>query len=180
MIDHTRRLIFVHISRTGGTSIEYACVYNDWWNVESHTKHLRCSQAKSLYGRLWDEYTTFSVVRNPFDRVLSMFACGVWGSNSPATLDTFKFWVENFGPNPNESCNTVFQSEILDLNIDYLLEFSRLEYDFNHMLGELGEKPLDLPLVDAKPHPKWDDFYDPEAILMVETRFKADFERFYP
>ncbi|MCA9055782.1 MAG: hypothetical protein KDA75_18225, partial [Planctomycetaceae bacterium] len=68
MIDHQRKLLFIHIARTGGTSIEAALVGCDWWDIDPETKHLSASQAKQIYGdEIWSTYTKFAVVRNPWD-----------------------------------------------------------------------------------------------------------------
>jgi len=188
MIDHGRELIFIHISRTAGTSIEYACTLNDWWNIEYKTKHLTCSQAHKQYPQYWTDYTTFSVVRNPYDRVMSMFACGVWAKSSGlratdfgSYLVYFKHFVRYFGPNPNEACGTIFQDEVLDEEIEYILRFERLQRDFSEMFNDLGHDFIKLPHVEAKGHPKWQEFYDKEARQLVYERFERDFDRFkYP
>jgi hypothetical protein len=75
MIDHNRKLIFIHIARTGGTSIETALVGKDWWFFDAQTKHISAKQARMFYGEeLWKSYTKFSVIRNPWDRIISMWA----------------------------------------------------------------------------------------------------------
>ena len=75
MIDHRSKLIFIHIARTGGTSIEASLVGKDWWLVDPSSKHISAKQARDLYGKdIWEAYTKFSVVRNPWDRVVSMWA----------------------------------------------------------------------------------------------------------
>lgn len=78
MIDHKYKLIFIHISRTGGTSIENAICGNDWWNIDPHTKHLTASEAKSIYKDYWDSYFKFSFVRNPWDRLISCYHLGYY------------------------------------------------------------------------------------------------------
>lgn len=71
MISHELRCIYVHIPRTAGTSIEQWLVGRDWWRQEPSTKHLLASQAREVYAPYWDEYFTFSIVRNPWDRMIS-------------------------------------------------------------------------------------------------------------
>ena len=70
-------LIFVHITRTGGTSIEVALAGQDWWQISPQTKHLSARQIRIQVGEeKWSDYFKFSIVRNPWDRVVSMFATG--------------------------------------------------------------------------------------------------------
>lgn len=73
MISHAFRCIFIHIPRTGGTSIEQWFTGSDWWRTEASTKHLLASQAKRLYAEWWDSYFKFAFVRHPSTRMLSCF-----------------------------------------------------------------------------------------------------------
>jgi len=72
MISHKYKCIFVHIPRSAGTLIEYTIIGNDWWNINPQTKHLFSQTAKNLYKDYWYDYFKFSVVRNPWDRLVSM------------------------------------------------------------------------------------------------------------
>ena len=73
MISHKHKCIFIHIPRTGGTSIEKALTEADWWKVDKKTKHLDCKTAKNLYKDNWNEYFKFTIVRNPWDWMVSLF-----------------------------------------------------------------------------------------------------------
>src|SRR5215831_10616553 len=61
MISHVHRCIFIHIERTGGTSVELALSGFDWWARWSREeKHLTAAAAIARYGReTWDRYLTF-------------------------------------------------------------------------------------------------------------------------
>ena len=68
MISHEYKCIFIHIPRTAGSSIEkWICGKKAKLNI----KHLIASQAKKLYKDYWNDYFKFSIVRNPWDRVVS-------------------------------------------------------------------------------------------------------------
>lgn len=73
LIDHKNKTIFIHIPRTGGTSIESAFFDKDWEHIEKFTKHLHWKTAKVIYYPFWDDYTKFTVVRNPWDWIVSLF-----------------------------------------------------------------------------------------------------------
>lgn len=71
VISHEYRCIFIHIPRTAGTAIERWICGRDWWYIEPSTKHLVASQARRLYEEYWDGYFKFSLVPNPWDRMVS-------------------------------------------------------------------------------------------------------------
>ena len=83
IISHERKFIFIHIGKTGGTSIERAlceCLGKDfeetkkdpdgeWW------KHIWAKGMKKRVGvKVWNEYFTFAFVRNPYDMILSLYS----------------------------------------------------------------------------------------------------------
>jgi len=178
VIHHKHKLIFIHIARTGGTSIEQALVEKDWGEVDIDTKHLKASQAKDLYSKFWKEYTTFTVVRNPFDRFVSMYETGWWGKG----LDvSFKAWLQQLEPHPNEKYKSLFQAEIIDEELDYELRYETLQEDFERMLTEkkidLGHDPKKLPRVSQTKRRPYQCYYTPALQRGIKTVFSADFKR---
>lgn len=72
MISHKYKCIFIHIQRTGGTSIERWLQGEDQWNLKHNYKHITTSYAKErAYPEYYDDYFKFTFVRNPYERVLS-------------------------------------------------------------------------------------------------------------
>lgn len=80
---HSRKIIFVHIPKTAGTSIEIALgLYGDpkiinWQTLFGKRKqHMTAAEILSHFNneqKDFFEYYRFSVVRNPFDRVVSEY-----------------------------------------------------------------------------------------------------------
>ena len=64
-------LIFIHIPKTGGTSIRHWLVDNCSAISHKSTKHLNLSEVETFFNRKF-EYS-FAVVRNPWDRALSTY-----------------------------------------------------------------------------------------------------------
>lgn len=82
LISHEYNFIFIHIGKTGGTSIEKVlCEYlntdfeetkkdpdGNWW------KHAWAKDMRKRVGlEIWRDYFTFSFVRNPYDMILSLY-----------------------------------------------------------------------------------------------------------
>jgi len=68
MISHKHRCIFIHIPRTAGTNIERAIK-----KVNVLQKHLTIKRAIEIYGDKWNTYFTFTIIRNPWDRMISHY-----------------------------------------------------------------------------------------------------------
>ena len=93
LISNSKKFVFVHLHKCGGTSIERALDQETEWNdvILGSTKygekiqnvyekkfgiykHSSAAEIKHLVGEmLWDEYFTFSVVRHPIDRMVSFY-----------------------------------------------------------------------------------------------------------
>lgn len=73
MIDHVNKVIFIHIPRCAGTSIERMFLGADFWDVNPFMKHATASVCRKCYARYWDDYYKFSIVRDPYDRFRSMW-----------------------------------------------------------------------------------------------------------
>jgi hypothetical protein len=197
VISDKYRCIFVHIPRTAGSSIEKAVVGRDWWWVNPLTKHLTTTQARMLYGnKRWGEYFSFSFVRNPWDKLVSM-----WEGNrywkQRQRLKTFTNFVREATRNPFEQ-RTLHYHEILDLTPDnqlsrwqqsvrkrfgpsrvqFIGRFETLEADMQQVFAKIGVPPVALPSINKSKRGHYRDYYDDESIQIVAERFAVDIQLF--
>ena len=72
MISHKWKCIFIHITRTGGTSIEHWLQGKPQWQVKHNSQHITSSYARDReYSDYYNDYFKFAFVRNPYERVAS-------------------------------------------------------------------------------------------------------------
>lgn len=65
MITHDYKLIFIHVPKCAGRSI------NDVFN--QRFDHFTARYYEKEYADQWKKYTKFTIVRNPFDRLVSIY-----------------------------------------------------------------------------------------------------------
>ena len=88
MILKDKKIIFIHIPRTGGTSIEkyFDFKFSADWSPET-AQHLTMEEYNEHYDL--DKYFKFTTVRNPWDRLMSWY---LW---SYADVIYFQYLSEN-------------------------------------------------------------------------------------
>jgi hypothetical protein len=99
MISHSHKFIFIHIPKCGGTTIEsslkrYASDVTGY-HASVRAKRLR---NKELFDALdtYENYHTFSFIRNPFERILSTYAHFHSIGKVKTNFKTFIFNVSKF------------------------------------------------------------------------------------
>ena len=171
MICHHYKCIFIHIPKNAGQSIEHVFVkllnldwdtraplllrYNDRPELGpprlAHLKACEYVAYKYVTQEQFDEYFKFSFVRNPWDRVVSIYKYFAWDRY----VDFKKFvvaklrnytWRDNFWfvrPQSHFVCN-----ESGDIIVDFIGKFENLATDFNHVCRRLGLPPTELPHIN--------------------------------
>ena len=83
LISHSHKFIFIHIGKTGGTSIEKVLCQHlniDFEETKNDSegnnwKHIWAQHMRERVGEeIWDDYFTFAFVRNTYDMILSLYS----------------------------------------------------------------------------------------------------------
>ena len=199
MISHKHKCIFIHISRTGGSTIERLLQGEDRWNRDPYSKHITTARAKKLYSEWWDDYFKFTFVRNPYDRVLSqLHTAGInnykhLGINTETPFESFLkinkqnyinrdcvggTLINNFREVPYEGC--IYRS-ILAEGVDKVYKYENYEESVRDLLEELNvgrSKDAPIPVYNASKikHDRKD--LKPEDYEMINELYDLDFEEY--
>jgi hypothetical protein len=144
MISHSHRCIFVKVPKTAGTSVAVALgcehVHRPHRNIveirevlESDVRLARCT----------DEYFKFGFVRNPWDRVVSLY-CRREGQliGQRMSFDAFVDWIEYASdtcvhPSRHRYQIDWFRDDKGDIAVDFIGKFENLESDFRYVCRHL-------------------------------------------
>lgn len=198
MICHRRKVIFVHLRRTAGNSIEAALggilLFDRWFrrtdtwdnglhrgrswykrDRRGHRIHATAAEIRSLYPREFDRYFRFTIVRNPWEQTASLY-----GRLHPhdARFAGFRDWLRRF----DLDRGTVPQASLFDDDgrclVDFIGRFERLQEDFAAACGRAGMPRCALPRTNSGTGLALAEVYDDESRERVERLYAADIARF--
>lgn len=208
-ISHRWRCLFVHVPKTGGTSVEAALGMHGRWQDENRDElfglirspdllergftsaFLQHLTIQEMRGLLVQEeaasYFSFSFVRNPWDRMVSVYhrtdphlreqarGLGIELTGIPFA----EFLTRTSGI---RHAHLMDQAEyVCDDSghglVDFVGRFETLARDFEAVCDRLQIEAA-LPRMNASTHGDYRGYYDDVSRRMVESRFRRDVDTF--
>lgn len=206
MICHRRKIVFIHIPRTGGQSIENVLFPNfNFTDKEERTilygwnkklgwlNHLTCEEILrnnfiSING--FNNYFRFAFVRNPWERLVSEYAWKFSGEIErfrqfciDITEKKYNNWASQYRDllalkqHIREQYKYVFDSKG-KLAVDFIGRYENLVEDFQQVSKLTGLKYCKLPFLNKSGHKHYTGYYDKLTKELVERTYKDDIEIF--
>src|SRR5437763_3753998 len=162
LLSRQKRLLFVHIQKTGGTSLHQALQAAIPDLETFRGTHDHAAWARLHLGAAWDSYFKAAFVRNPWDRLVSWYSMIFEQSEDP-----FRLWkyvrdrAGNFEEFLDRCIDTIddiggtksFLFNQLDyisdehgrVIVDFIGRFENLEHDADRLFAHLGMQSPSLP-----------------------------------
>ena len=179
-----RNYIFIHINKTAGTSIV---------NVigKPFRKHLTAKEIINVIGqKKWDAAYKFSVVRNPWDKVVSQYKHNIKVNSSNMANHTISFrdWLCcTYGEPKNRfyyARPQMFYPQVEwlknyreEIDADKIIRFENLNDGINEVFQTLSINQT-LPHLNRTPRTDYRDFYDDETRKIIADWFYEDIREF--
>lgn len=208
MISDRYNFIFFHVPKAAGTSVTKALNKNLIGDVSMNENNRALKRFLSNRGKLWPNHATcgevkaflkeekynsyfkFCFVRNPWDRLVSLYHYTVQKeakiyadkglqlpqfSQDIMDAGSFENWItsEKFG-----TAQYFFLSNNNQLLVDYVGRSENLQADFSYVCGLLGMPNIVLPKENVSKHKKYQDYYNDETRQIVAKRYAKDIELF--
>lgn len=204
MICRKNKIIFLHIPKTGGTTVEKLLFPNHSFNAEPDystlcgwddrfgwLNHLTMDQIIKLCPNLDpSEYLMFTVVRNPWDRLVSEYH---WKSSISDLQIPFSEYVRLLYSGKTEAIHKYYRSPMafeqhIKSQASYLLQsiestvsilrYENFEHEVMQKLRECDFEIKSLPRIRASIHAHYTHYYNSCTIDMVGHLYIDDVERF--
>lgn len=178
----TNPFIFIHIPKTGGSSITKY--------FKSNQEHRAASYYKKSFPRIYEKYLVFACTRNPWTRIVSSYFYQIKSGNSFQTkelfihenpcFDTYLKNEYNAFLNSNSHIRTVLDwiSEDNNIIVDYICNLHTIKKDFEFIRNIINRKD-NLLHVNKSNHEYYKNYYkNDDNIKMVSEIFKKDIDYF--
>ena len=195
MINHEDKLIFIHINKCGGSTI-------DTLLNRRHRGHNHVLYYKEKFPKKFDSYFKFSFVRNPWDKMVSFYHFHVrrgwdlnwdWDkSHAPSFQDFIKI-IYNYSKSQQRaifrrwtSTSCMRMSNHLDwltdkdgkILVDFIGRVENFQSDFDEICDKIGIAKRKLIHKNKSKHRYYAEYYDDEARRIVAEKFARDIEYF--
>lgn len=175
-------VVFIHINKTGGSSIERALMLP--------FEHKTALEKIHELGRsTWEQCFRFSCVRNPWDRVVSHYHFRVQTNQTGlgVTAITFREWVRrSYGEHDPLYYDKPkmfmpqwrwISDEAGEQLVEVVCRFENLGEDFQKVCARI-DRSVRLPHLKRSQRGQYRDYYDRPTELIVSRSFAEDVDRF--
>jgi hypothetical protein len=185
------KLIFIHIPKNAGTAITNTLEMSD-------IGHHGWRYYKSRYPQKWVTYTKISVVRNPWDRVVSCYEYAkmedsYWHSTNSKARAGKHLDYDLLKDSSFENClgilkntpqklrhqgwsnqsNYIYNGD--KLMVDYVLDVNEID----NKLSEILNQKINIPKINVSNQNNYKDYYsDKKMVNIVSDRYKTDLLNF--
>ncbi|MDC0948422.1 sulfotransferase family 2 domain-containing protein [Gammaproteobacteria bacterium] len=202
LISTSHRFVYVHINKCGGTSIrrqlEHYCLkpstsrinklLGDSGLQKDYTKrffrdHDPISKLQPLMSsEEFDSYYKFSIVRNPWDWLVSMYAfiVGFAEHHNHQRISAMSFaeYVDYEIAKNKRRPITLVADANHHLLVDRLGRFESLAEDFADICQTIGLQEMTLPHANRSEHRDYIEYYDPRTRQRVAEHWAPEIEVF--
>ncbi len=187
MICKKRKFIFIDITKTAGSSIRKALSgsprpkrHHSIRNI--FESHKFCS---TLTKDQIENYYKFTIVRNPYDRIVSFwrYMRVIKNKLHNISFEDFLLKIEDGEFSRRELCYTPMINWVIDNNdkiaVDFIGRFESLDKDFRKICEKINVKyrPLEKICSSGDREPCW-AYYNERTKNIVDNMYKKDFEIF--
>ncbi|MBU8869694.1 MAG: sulfotransferase family protein [Gemmatimonadales bacterium] len=185
MIDHHLQCVFVHINKCGGISVEKALGFDVQMHPSLQEQQQLFLQTRTL--EQWQSYFKFSFVRNPWDRLVSLYTFRR-GKTPPQTLLPFSQWIRRVWEQELDhkaGGGRFLHWNQLDwlsvdgrLDMDFIGRVENMAADFATVCTRLGIDNPGLGRYNTTQHRPYGSYYDAETRDLVARKYERDIEYF--
>lgn len=203
LISHSRRFVYIHLNRTGGSSfsrvldpyvdrppdgrldrlLDKLRLQRDPTRMRFRAHDSALAVQRRWPREMFDEYYKFAFVRNPWSWLVSIYH-RILGTPTHRHQERFSR-MKGFGEFVDFEIarNKRFQHTFVlgkedEMLVDFLGRFERLQADFDRVCEHLSIEPVELPRLGGRKQVDYREMYDDATRDKVARHWRKDVELF--
>lgn len=181
VINERLGFIFVHIPKTGGTSVQSAMMAQAGSRKYPSTKHLLPRDLPDSI--LADDFRLFAFVRNPWDRFVSLYRYlkkrqAITNLPVAETFDAFVQQLERREPWLMKLHSVRNQTDFTSSGLYFIGRYEKISDDFARLCSMIGVSATLPHLNTSGEKADYRPFYTEESAAVVAGKFQSDIEAF--
>lgn len=186
LICDSHKFAFIHIQRTGGTSIRELCHKLELKTYEKEFFHTHVNNLKNS-STIPDDYRSFAFVRNPWDRVLSWYKLLTkYEINNNLKKIDFEDYVLNFEEinyKKDKTLSMLFnQYDYIYKDdkrvVDFIGRFENYSEDVKTIFSNFHIDVDSIPKVNDTKHKSYREYYTQKSAAYLEKMCYKDIQTF--
>lgn len=188
-ISHENKIVFVHIPKTGGSSIEKFFniyghdnmgdnkIYDENIMFGKNSQHYDYKSILKNSKKEISSYFSFCFVRNPWDKMVSEYFYLRKSKNFKISFKDFVFSIKN----QKTQGKTHFAEQISficdkdnKILVDFVGRFENFKKDFKHVCRINNLKIKNIPFENKSEHENYTKYYDQETKDIIYKIYKND------
>ena len=173
MIIAEHKVIFIHIPKNAGTSIE-TLFANKSFQIQPG-KHDDIHQIKINFKEVYNSYRKFTIIRNPYDKMVSWYFYLKRNLGDYNVIE-FNDWIKD----PSKFWHADDPISFLKPQCDWIdntVEIIKFE-NLDNELNKFFNKKINLPIINKSNHNYYLEYYNDESLNIIYNKYKEDFEQF--
>ena len=177
LISRQQKIVFIHIRKTGGKSVR-ALLRQYMPAREIGGYHAGVDKAIARLGNRFQQYYSFAFVRNPWDRLVSL-----WGNRAAKQPRLASLYDYDFGTfirkqfQTDHACRpmtTLLCDSLGGVLVNDIYRFENFASECHRLLEHLGFPNIVIPNRNSRPHPHYSTFYTDELEAIVANQYARD------
>jgi len=189
IISRKCKLLFVHIQKTGGLSLQQILMRQTPDAKIWHGHHSDIRLAEAELGEALADYYTFAFVRNPWDRIVSWYSM-VEQTNmgrlsvrdAMVSVPFCRFIRRHIWQRPHPIIAKPQVDYLVGANgqrlVDNIYRFEQYADECRRLCDRTGLDASQIPYKNTSNHQHYSTYYDAETQQIVAARFAADCQAF--
>ncbi|NOQ72994.1 MAG: hypothetical protein GQ574_13375 [Crocinitomix sp.] len=186
IISHKLKIIFIHVQRTGGTTISNILRENSVASFDNHSQHSNTRTFDPAFLEKYKDYYTFGFTRNPWTRMLSWYSLVYFNDQKSLPeerkrfekfleLDSAADFTKQFF---HYNALDYFSTEKSELIADEIFHYENIESEIGVLLNQFNLTIKEIPVTNETSKKNYKEFYTDKSRSLIAEKCKKDIAYF--